>query len=47
MKLSGPRFNFGAKQKSELQNFVLEGHPKVNLVVINVHILTQFNYLTV
>ncbi len=27
LKLSRPRFNFGAKQKSELQNFVLEGHP--------------------
>ena len=27
LKLSRPRFNFGVKQKSELQNFVLEGHP--------------------
>ncbi len=27
LKLSRPWFNFGAKQKSELQNFVLEGHP--------------------
>ena len=27
LKLSRPRFNFGAKQKSELLNFVLEGHP--------------------
>ena len=29
LRLSMPRFNFGAKQKSELQNFVLEGHPIV------------------
>ena len=28
LKLSRPRFNFGTKQKSELQNFVLEGHPR-------------------
>ncbi len=27
LKLSRPRFNIGAKQKSKLQNFVLEGHP--------------------
>ena len=26
LKLSRPSFNIGAKQKSELQNFVLEGH---------------------
>ncbi len=26
LKISRPRFNFGTKQKSELQNFVLEGH---------------------
>ena len=29
LKSSRPRFNFGAKQKSEFQNFVMEGHPKV------------------
>ncbi len=28
LKSSRLRFNFGAKQKSELKNFVLEGHPK-------------------
>ena len=32
LKLSRLRFNFGAKQKSELKNFVLEGHPMVHLV---------------
>ena len=31
LKLSRPRFNFGAKQKSELQNFVLEGHPSLRI----------------
>ncbi len=31
LTLSRPRFNLGAKQKSELQNFVLEGHPTVSL----------------
>ena len=30
-KLFRPRFNFGAKQKSELKNFVLEGHPTVGV----------------
>ncbi len=28
-ELFRPRVNFGAKQKSELKNFVLEGHPSV------------------
>ncbi len=32
LKLSRPRFTFGAKQKSELQNFALEGHPKDTLI---------------
>ncbi len=27
LKLFRPRANFGAKEKVELQNFVLEGHP--------------------
>ncbi len=27
LKLSRPRFNFGAKQKSEPHNFALEGYP--------------------
>ena len=27
LELSRPRVQFDAKQKSELQNFVLEGHP--------------------
>ncbi len=31
LKLSRLRFNFGAKQKSELKNFVLEGHPTVQV----------------
>ncbi len=29
LKSSRPRFNFDAKQKSELQNFVLERHPSI------------------
>ena len=35
LKLSRPRFNFGAKQKSKLQNFVLEGHPNVLTAVVH------------
>ena len=31
LKFTRPRFNFGAKQKSKLQNFVLEGHPTVEV----------------
>ncbi len=31
MELFGPRFNFGAKQMSELQNFVLKGHPNLDI----------------
>ena len=27
LELSGPRINFGWKQKVDLQNFVLEWHP--------------------
>ena len=38
IELSRPRFNFGAKQKSELQNFVLEGHPNALLLNIIDHI---------
>ncbi len=34
MTLSRPRFNFGAKQKSELQNFVPEGHPKLHVPIL-------------
>ncbi len=33
MKLSRPRFNVGAMQKSELKNFVLEGHPKLVILL--------------
>ncbi len=38
LKLSRPRFNFGAKQKSELKNFVLEGHPTVGISILKVYI---------
>ncbi len=31
------RFNFGAKQKSELQNFVLGGHPNLYIRFLSVH----------
>ncbi len=45
LKLSRPRFNFGARQKSELPNFVLEGHPNVldqQQYMLSVSIFTFF-----
>ena len=42
LKLSRPRFNFCAKQKSALQNFVLEGHPTPLLVCAQFHTTLPF-----